>query len=130
MFTTFEDIEAWQEARALANACRVFLHRARKQHDYGWADQLSNALLSVMANIAEGNDAKTNAEFVGFLGYAKRSTAECRSHFYFGLDAGYIQKDELDDVMKRAKKIGAQLARLMSYLHSAPDKKMRMATTS
>jgi len=128
MFHTFEEIEAWKEARALANVSRIFLKRAREQHDYGWADQLSRALLSIMANIAEGNDAKTNAEFIGFLGYAKRSAAESRSHFYFGLDAGYITEEEFAEASKRAQKIGAQLAKLMTYLHSTSNTAMRMAT--
>src|SRR5690606_33420956 len=79
---------------------------------------------------AEGNDAKTNAEFIVFLGYSKRSAAEVRSHFYFGLDNGYILKDEFEDASKRAKKIGAQLAKLMTYLNDTSNTVMRMKTAS
>lgn len=128
MFRTFEEIDAWKGARELASSSKALLRRARDEKDFGWVDQLSKALISIMANIAEGNDAKTNAEFLVFLGYAKRSAAEVRSHFYFGLDMGYMDQKEFEELSARAKKIGAQLAKLMSYLHSAPSSSMRMAT--
>lgn len=71
---------AWQDARDLTRFVRLFCKKAVDTKDWGWADQISRASLSIMANIAEGCDATTNAEFVMFLGYAKRSRAEVRSH--------------------------------------------------
>ena len=69
-----------------------------------------------MANIAEGNDSTTNAEFMQFLGYAKRSDAEVRSHLYYGFDEGYLTSAEFEDASARTKKIGGQLAALIHYL--------------
>lgn len=115
-FKTFEDIEAWQEARTLARMVRQLCVRATVRKDWAWADQISRAALSIMANIAEGNDASTNPEFLVFLGYAKRSAAEVRSHLYYGLDEGYVTKVEFTNVADRTKKISAQIARLMQYL--------------
>lgn len=115
-FKSFEDMEAWQEARELMRKVRVFSHRAQAKRDWVWAEQISRAALSVMANIAEGNDASTNAEFVKFLGYAKRSDAEVRSHLYHGFDEGYMNAEEFEDVCSRTKRIGGQLATLMHYL--------------
>jgi four helix bundle protein len=39
-----------------------------------------------MANIAEGFDAGSDAEFIRFLGYARRSASEVQSHLYIALD--------------------------------------------
>lgn len=72
-----------------------------------------------MANIAEGCDTQTKPEFIMFLGYAKRSSAETRSHFYYGFDEGYLSDIEFSDAGNRTKKIGAQLAKLIQYLKNA-----------
>ena len=123
-FSSFEEIEAWQEARKLMRSIRKFCKRAIGEKDFGWVHQITESGLSIMANIAEGNDATTNPEFIQFLGYAKRSSAETRSHFYYGLDEGYIQKNEFNEACSSTKKIGAQLAKLMQYLskHAKPNR--------
>ncbi|MBI5155717.1 four helix bundle protein, partial [Candidatus Peregrinibacteria bacterium] len=120
-FKTFEEIAAWQEARSLGRIVRRLCVRAIAKHDWTWSDQISRAALSIMANIAEGNDATTNPEFIVFLGYAKRSAAEVRSHLYYGLDEKYVTKEEFDEASERTKKIGAQLAKLMKYLQQHDD---------
>ncbi|MBI3331941.1 four helix bundle protein [Candidatus Peregrinibacteria bacterium] len=116
-FASFEDIEAWKEARSLMRLVRKFTKRAVAKKDWAWADQISRATVSIMANIAEGNDATTNPEFIMFLGYAKRSAAEVRSLLYPGLDDGYVLEKEFEEASAMTKKIGAQLAKLMRYLH-------------
>jgi hypothetical protein len=47
---------------------------------------VASAAASVMANIAEGFDAGSDAEFIRFLGYARRSASEVQSHLYIALD--------------------------------------------
>ncbi len=95
---------------------RIFCRRAQAKKDWWWIDQISSATTSIMANIAEGNDAQTNPEFIQFLGYAKRSAAEVRSHLYYGLDEGYANQKEFDEASELTKKITAQIARLIQYL--------------
>ncbi len=115
-FHSFEDIRAWQEARILMVLVRRFCKRAIAKKDWSWANQISKSATSIMANIAEGNDASTNTEFVRFLGYAKRSDAEVRSHLYSGLDEGYVTAGEFDEASAHTRRIGAQIAALMHYL--------------
>lgn len=116
-FTTFEDIQAWQEARALSQSLDIFIARAEKLHDWNWCDQIRRSSQSILANIAEGNDAHTNAEFMTFLSYAKRSAAETLSHLYYGLDHHYVLQAEFLVVSDRTRKIGSQLGKLMQYLY-------------
>ncbi|MFA6523861.1 MAG: four helix bundle protein [Candidatus Peribacteraceae bacterium] len=115
-FKTFEEIEVWQAARLLMRKVRIFTRRAMEKKDWGWADQVTRSTLSIMANIAEGNDAQTNVEFIMYLGYAKRSGAETRSHLYYGLDEGYVLKEEFEDTIQLCRKITAQLGKLIQYL--------------
>ena len=115
-FQAFEDIQAWQEARKLLGWIRIVSERPNVRRDWSWNDQIRRAILSIMSNIAEGNDAQTNAEFIQFLGYAKRSANEARSQLYYALDAGYISKDEWAVWMDVTKKIASQLHNLIRYL--------------
>ena len=56
----FEDIIAWQKAKELAvKIYRLF----ETSKDYSFKDQIQRASVSVMNNIAEGFERKTNNEF-------------------------------------------------------------------
>jgi four helix bundle protein len=113
-FASFEEILAWKEARILNRKVRNICKRDTVKRDFNWIDQISSATLSVMANIAEGNDSQSDAEFVRFLIYAKRSATEVRSHLYYGLDEGYVTQSEFNELSKQTIKIGAQLATLVT----------------
>lgn len=115
-FKTFEEIHAWQDARLLASKIRIICLRKPAKNDWTWCDQISRSALSSMATIAEGNDAQSDPEFIVFLGYAKRSAAETRSHLYCGLDRRYLSQAEFEELSALAKKIASQIAALIKYL--------------
>jgi hypothetical protein len=81
-FQRFEDIEAWQKARALT---REIYKISQKEHflkDFGLRDQIRRASVSIMSNIAEGfeeRDGRVYAVFVHGQGVDGRSegTALC-----------------------------------------------------
>ena len=64
----FEDIIAWQKAKDVTS--KIYA-QFRLNRDYGFKDQIQRASVSVMNNIAEGFERKSNAEFRQFLYIAK-----------------------------------------------------------
>lgn len=118
-FTTFEDIKAWQLARDLNKQLHIMCERAFVQKDRNWIDQITRASNSIMANIAEGNDAKSDVEFAQFLGYAKRSSSEVRSHLYYALDKNYLSQEEFTILSNKTREITAALSSLMRYLYKS-----------
>ena len=74
--------------------------------DFGLSGQIQRAAVSVMANIAQGFERNRPGEFHQFLSVAKGSCAEVRSHLYAAYDAGYIDKDQLTDILSHAEKVG------------------------
>jgi hypothetical protein len=72
----FEDIEAWKLARDLSKKVYSLTGKDRFARDFDLKRQIQNAAGSSMHNIAEGYDAETNAEFLRFLRYSKRSCTE------------------------------------------------------
>lgn len=117
---SFEEIMAWQETRAFNKVLRLVFRKPNVKNDYIWIDQISRATLSVMSNIAEGNDADSNPEFARFLSYAKRSAAEVRSQLYYGFDVNYISKEEFEDLQRRIRIISGQLTNLIQHLRKNP----------
>ena len=63
----FEDIEAWQGARALVTTTYQVTDQGAFAKDYGLRDQLRRATVSIMSNIAEGFERASSKDFRHFL---------------------------------------------------------------
>ncbi len=103
----FEDIQAWQEARKLVKMIYSLTREGDFSKDFGLRDQIQRASVSVMANIAEGFDCESNAEFARFLGFARRSAVEVQSLLYAALDIGYIDETQFREYYEQAQKTKA-----------------------
>ena len=73
---TFEDLECWRFGRELAVLVYRSTATAMSAKDYGFADQMRRAAISVMNNIAEGFERDTNVDTVKFLFIAKASARD------------------------------------------------------
>jgi len=67
----FEDIEAWEKARRIAKNVYAVCRQVEFFRDFGLRDQIQQAAVSIMSNIAEGFERGTNKEFIQFLFIAK-----------------------------------------------------------
>ena len=112
----FEDLEVWQEARAIVQ----YVYRATSDHgysrDFSLRDQVRRAVVSMMANIAEGFSRRSNREFVQYLFIAKASAAEVQSHFYVALDQGYVSQEQFRELYDRIDRYARQVSALITYL--------------
>ena len=84
--------------------------------DFGLKNQMRDASGSSMHNIAEGFDAESNAEFIRFLRYAKRSCSEVQSELYVALDEKYISSGEFDETYELARRTRAAIRGFINYL--------------
>ena len=112
----FEDIEAWQLARELTRKVYRLTKKPRFTKDYGLKRQIQDADGSSMHNIAEGFDSETNAEFIRFLRYAKRSCTEVQSELYLAVDKEYISQNEFKDVYEQSRRTRAAVRGFINYL--------------
>jgi four helix bundle protein len=90
----FEDIIAWQKSEVLV--LDVYKH-FKSCRDFSFRDQIQRAVVSIMNNIAEGFERRTNKELSNFLFIAKGSCAEVRSMLYLALNLGYISKNKFEE---------------------------------
>lgn len=117
----FEEIEAWQAARALVKEVYDLRRTSRLGGDAAPADQMCRAAISIMANIAEGFDNTSNAEFLRFPGYAGRSATELRSHLYVAFDQGYLESKKSDELLESARKARALIGGFARALRKRGD---------
>ena len=117
----FEELEAWQTARALTKLVYGLASVGAFSRDYGLRDQIQRAAVSVMSNIAEGFESRTQALFIDYLGRARGSAGELRAQLYVALDCNYLTQDQFVDALRQAETCSKQIARLIQYLETQPN---------
>ena len=117
----FEEIEAWKTARELTRLIYALSNQGKFERDFGLKDQIRRASVSVMSNIAEGFESKTQPQFIKYLGYAKASAGEVRSQLYITRDLEYISDGDFKRAFAFAEKASGQIARFIAYLERTPQ---------
>jgi len=113
----FEDLECWKEARKLVNIVYKAINLSEKfKKDYRLRDQITDAAVSSMSNIAEGFSRHTNREFVQYLFISKSSATEVQSESYVALDQKYITQETFDNIYNQAEKISKLDSGFITYL--------------
>jgi len=114
----FEDIQAWQEARWLTKEVYSVSGEGHWGKDYALKDQIRRAAISIMSNIAEGFERRTDTDFARFLSMAKGSASEVKAQLYVALDQGYIDRDRFDALYEQCDKVSRYLGGFIRYLRN------------
>jgi four helix bundle protein len=109
----FEDLIVWQNAKDLAVAIYKSFESCR---DFGFRDQIQRASVSIMNNISEGFERRTNNEFKHFLFIAKGSCGELRSMLYLSKETGKISYNEYEKLMSASIVISKMLSGFIKKL--------------
>jgi len=112
-FDSFEDIKAWQKARGVTLEIYNLLDDSK---DFGYKNQIQRCAVSIMNNIAEGFERKSDKDFRRFLYIAKGSCGELRSMLTLGKDLGYFSKQEFEDLYHDSVEISRMLSGLIKQL--------------
>ena len=126
---SFEEIRAWQKAREMTREVFRLCATGPLSRQRFLADQMRQASVSVMANIAEGFECGGDGEFRQFLSVAKASAAELKSHLYVAVDAGMITMEECKHVQSMAHETGLMIRSFMQYLRMAERKGVSVRRT-
>ena len=118
--TRFEEIQAWQTARELTSLVYALTNQTGFNRDFGLRDQIRRAVVSVMSNIAEGFESRTDTQFINYLGMARASAGEVRAQLYIALDQEYLTEEKFKEIYALAEKCARQIAKFISYLEANP----------
>ena len=117
----FEDLDVWKRAKSLANLVYDFSESGQFARDFGLRDQMRRAAVSIMSNIAEGFESKTQATFINYLSHAKASSGELRAQLYLAHDRNYISTEQFKEASEMAEICSKQILKLSQYLESRPN---------
>ena len=127
----FEELLAWRRARELAALVFEAASELPFARDFGLKDQANRSAASVAANIAEGFERGSRAEFAQFLSIAKGSCGELRSHIYLAKDRGYLSDADFERLMHDAEDVGRIVGALRAAVAKQRDEaKARRPTQS
>ena len=113
MIEKFEDVIAWKKSKELVMNIYKQFNQCR---DYSYKDQIQRAAISIMNNIAEGFERRTNKELINFLYIAKGSCGEVRSMLYLARELNYITDIENEKLMISCVEISRILAGFIKSL--------------
>lgn len=112
----FEDLRAWQIARALVTQSHHVTRKCRIREDAELRTQLHRATVSMMSNIAEGFGRGNDGDFLRFLDIARASAVEVQSLLYVCEDLGYLSPETRGQLHRQAARCLAAIAGLQNYL--------------
>ncbi|CAG0962403.1 hypothetical protein ANRL4_00754 [Anaerolineae bacterium] len=103
----FEDLSAWQKARALTQGLYQHL-----QGTEGLFQQIKSVAVTVMSSLAEGFE-RGNGDFPQYAVFARANCAELRSLLYVALDAKLIDDTTFEQFHSQALELGRLCTDLM-----------------
>jgi four helix bundle protein len=115
----FEELEVWHLARQFVKVICIVTKDFPKDEQFGLTSQLRRASLSIMLNIAEGSDRKSDKEFIRFLRISYTSLQEVIAGSYVALDQEYISRERFSFIYESSHKIGKKLNALIKYLNKS-----------
>ncbi|MCC7300495.1 MAG: four helix bundle protein [Verrucomicrobia bacterium] len=110
---SFEDLRIWQETRMMI---RDIYNDFVSCRDFGFRDQIQRAAVSIMNNIAEGFERRSDADFARFLDIAKGSCGEVRSMYYTAMDLKYVSDEMAKVRQERTRSIASGIGSLLKHL--------------
>lgn len=117
----FEDLIAWQEARKLVNLTYNITQK-KEFRDFGLANQIQKAAVSVMANISEGFGRYSFKDSKQFYTMARGSVSEVQSHLYVILDRKIIPEKLFQDIYDQAIKTSKLINGLIRNINVQIDR--------
>jgi four helix bundle protein len=112
----FQQWQVYKDARQFRIEVNIILKRFPKVEKYLLVDQIKRAMLSVVLQIAEGSNRKTEKDKGLFINRSLTSLDEVLACFDCSLDDGYISKEQYDDLYSKIENLAKQLRGFGNHL--------------
>ena len=96
----YKNLQIWQKGMEMAKNLYSLTKKFPKEELYGLTSQIRRSSLSIPSNIAEGSRRISDKEFANFILIARGSLAETETQIILAEEFDYINKNELDSILK------------------------------
>lgn len=114
----YQNLKVWRNAIDLVPTIYEVVRRLPKMETYALGDQLRRAVVSVPANIAEGQARQHSKEFLQHLSIAKGSLAEVHTLLVVAGRLNYLTGEELTGLENRLTDVAQPLHGLIKHLRT------------
>jgi len=118
---SFRDLTVWQKAMDLSVEVYRLSASFPRDERFRLTSQVTRAVTSVPANIAEGNARGTRKDYAQFVSIARGSLAEAETFLLLAVRLGYVAENQAAPVLALATEVGKMLNSLRSRLADAPS---------
>ena len=112
----YKELFVWRESVALVPDVYAVLRNFPTHERFALCDQIRRAVVSVPANIAEGQAKHYRSEFLRHLRIAKGSLAELHTLMIIAEQVGYLDPVSLEEFEQKISAIARPLHRLILIL--------------
>lgn len=112
---SYRDLEAWQEAMRLAEACYAVTADYPKSEQFGLVAQMRRAAVSIPSNLAEGHRQPRQA-FVNHLRIALGSLAELETQVELSCRLNLLKQETANVCLEHCASVGRLLNGLVRAL--------------
>jgi four helix bundle protein len=114
----YRDLDAWQRAMDLVENVYRLTRRWPREEQHGLTDQVRRAVISIPANIAEGQSRTGTREYLHHLSIAHGSLREVETYLHVALRLEYCDTTTFTPMMAHATEVGFLLRGLMRKLRA------------
>jgi len=115
----FRDLIVWQRSMELSVQIYKITKQFPRDEIYGLTSQIRRAAVSIPSNIAEGQARGTDAAFANHVDIALGSTAELETQLNIASQVGYLDKSDLENIIKMIEEITKMLYGLLNHLRKS-----------
>ncbi len=113
---SYRDLEVWQKAMDLAEACYRATKGFPKEELFGLTSQIRRAAASIPANLAEGHGRQHTREYLNFVSVARGSLMEVETHLLLSQRVGLLTPEALEPLLRMTDDISRMLTGLRKGL--------------
>jgi len=112
----WKDLKVWQKAHGLVLEVYELTASFPAEERYGLISQLRRSVVSVAANIVEGQSRNTTKEYLSFLYNARGSLEEARYLLLLSKALEFINKDKFEQLEAKCEETSKMLNGLIQSL--------------
>ena len=112
----FKNLIVWQKSMDMVVKIYPKINMLPKEERFCLGQQMRNSAVSVPSNIAEGQARNSIKEFIHHLNFSKGSAAELETQLLVCERLGYLEKDDINDVIEQLHLIDAMINKLIFSL--------------
>jgi four helix bundle protein len=113
---SYKDLNVWQKAVDLVPQVYAVVRSLPQVEQYALSDQIRRSVVSIAANIAEGQARQHRKEFLQSLYIARGSLAELETLLIVAEKLGYVKPEDLPSIHESIPEIRRMLQGLINSL--------------